>query len=223
MTKYIARRLLGAVPLVVGIATIVFFAVNLAPGDPTARFISPGMSQDVIDQMRSNFGLDEPVHIRYVRWLGAMVTGDFGYSFSHSRPVVDVLAEFVPNTLILSAAALLVAYESLLPQMIGLTLISGLFSRRRAEVFLWAVLVSGLITIVLSGFFPALGNDLEAPHAPHFIALRAGGLPEMDLADSYGLIAGGYWWTALFPALAIATLVVGVNLIADGIQAVLER
>jgi peptide/nickel transport system permease protein len=110
LTKYIARRLLGAIPLVIGIATIVFFAVNLAPGDPTARFLSPGMSQAVIDQMRTNFGLDEPVHVRYVKWVGAMLTGDFGYSFSHSRPVLDVLSDFLPNTLVLSAAALLVAF-----------------------------------------------------------------------------------------------------------------
>ena len=110
MTKYITRRLLGAIPLVVGIATIVFFAVNLAPGDPTARFIAPGMSQEVVDQMRTNFGLDEPVAVRYVKWLGAMLTGDFGYSFSHSRPVLSVLRDFVPNTLILSSAALFVAF-----------------------------------------------------------------------------------------------------------------
>jgi peptide/nickel transport system permease protein len=110
VTKYIARRLLGAIPLVIGIATIVFFAVNLAPGDPTARFLSPGMSQAVIDQMRSNFGLGEPVYVRYVKWIGAMLTGDFGYSFSHSRPVLDVLSDFLPNTLILSSTALLVAF-----------------------------------------------------------------------------------------------------------------
>jgi peptide/nickel transport system permease protein len=110
LTRYIVRRLLGAVPLVVGVATIVFFAVNLAPGDPTARFLSPGLSQEVIDQMRRNFGLDQPLLVRYVRWLGAMFTGDFGFSFSHSRQVLDVLADFLPNTLILSASALLVAF-----------------------------------------------------------------------------------------------------------------
>jgi peptide/nickel transport system permease protein len=110
VTRYVVRRLLGAFPLVLGIATIVFFAVNLAPGDPTLYYISPGMTQEVVEQMRVNFGLDEPVHIRYVRWLGAMLTGDFGYSMSHSRPVLDVLAEFLPNTLILSACALGMAF-----------------------------------------------------------------------------------------------------------------
>ncbi len=110
MTGYVVRRLLGAVPLVLGIATIVFFAVNLAPGEPGLYYISPGMTAEVVEQMRANFGLDEPVHIRYVKWLGAMLTGDFGYSFSHSRPVLDVLADFLPNTLLLSACALVVAF-----------------------------------------------------------------------------------------------------------------
>ena len=110
MTQYVVRRLLGAVPLVVGIATIVFFAFSLAPGDPALYYISPGMTQEVIEQTRANFGLDDPVHIRYVKWLGAMMTGDFGYSYSHSRPVLAVLADALPNTLILSACALAVAF-----------------------------------------------------------------------------------------------------------------
>jgi peptide/nickel transport system permease protein len=110
VTRYLARRLLGALPLILGIATIVFFAVNLAPGDPTLYYIAPGMTQEVIEQTRVNFGLDQPVHVRYVRWLGAMLTGDFGFSHSHSRPVIEVLAQFLPNTLLLSASALLVAF-----------------------------------------------------------------------------------------------------------------
>jgi peptide/nickel transport system permease protein len=110
VTKYVLRRLLGAIPLVLGIATIVFFAVNLAPGDPALYYISPGMTQEVVEQTRTNLGLDEPMHVRYVKWVGAMLTGDFGYSFSYSRPVLDVLADFLPNTLILSASALIVAF-----------------------------------------------------------------------------------------------------------------
>lgn len=110
MGKYVLRRLAGAIPLVLGIATIIFFLVNLAPGDPTLLLISPGVTADVIEQMRANFGLDQPIHIRYVRWLGAMLTGDFGYSFVYSRPVADLLMDALPNTLILSACALVVAF-----------------------------------------------------------------------------------------------------------------
>lgn len=110
MTRYVVRRLLGAIPLVLGIATIVFFVVNLAPGDPTLYLLAPGMNAEVVEQMRVNYGLDQPVHVRYVKWMGAMLTGDFGYSFTYNRPVLEVLMGFLPNTLILSACALALAF-----------------------------------------------------------------------------------------------------------------
>jgi peptide/nickel transport system permease protein len=110
VTGYVVRRLLGAGPLVLGVATIVFFAVSLAPGDPALYFLTPGMTQEVVEQTRANFGLDDPIPVRYVKWLGGMLTGDFGYSYSHSRPVLDVLLGFLPNTLLLSGCALLVAF-----------------------------------------------------------------------------------------------------------------
>lgn len=110
MTRYVLRRLAGAVPLVLGIATIIFFLIDLAPGDPVSLLIGPGVSAEVMQQMRENFGLDEPVHIRYVKWVGAMLTGDLGYSFSQSRPVLDVILDVLPNTLLLSACALLLAF-----------------------------------------------------------------------------------------------------------------
>jgi peptide/nickel transport system permease protein len=107
---YLVRRLLGAIPLVLGIATIVFFVLNLAPGDPVALYTAPNVSPEVMEQMRRNMGLDAPVHIRYFRWVGSMVQGDFGISFARNQPVRDVIAEILPNTLILSATALLLAF-----------------------------------------------------------------------------------------------------------------
>jgi len=104
--RYILRRVLGAVPLVLGIATILFFAVNLAPGDPALRFLSPNISPEAIEQIRHNMGLDQPVHVRYVKWLSASLRGDFGWSFTRNRPVADIIAEILPNTLILSLVAL---------------------------------------------------------------------------------------------------------------------
>jgi peptide/nickel transport system permease protein len=110
MTTFIVRRLLGAIPLVLGIATIIFFVVNLAPGDPTSRFLNPNMSPDAIEQVRVNLGLDQPIHIRYVRWLGALAQGDLGVSFSRNRPVMDIIQELLPNTLLLSFTAIGVAF-----------------------------------------------------------------------------------------------------------------
>ena len=110
MIRYLVRRVLLALPLVLGIVTILFFVINLAPGDPTQVMVRPGMRPEVIAQMRANFGLDQPLPVRYVKWLGALAQGDFGYSFSHGRPVVDVIGQMLPNTLLLSSAALLVAF-----------------------------------------------------------------------------------------------------------------
>ena len=110
MVGYIVRRLLAAIPLVLGVATIVFFVVHLAPGDPASLYIAPGVSPEAVEQVRQNMGLDRPVYERYVRWMGAMLQGDFGVSFSRNQPVRDVIVQILPNTLLLSFSALILAF-----------------------------------------------------------------------------------------------------------------
>jgi peptide/nickel transport system permease protein len=110
MIGYLLRRLLGAIPLLLGILTIIFFVVHLAPGDPTARFFNPNVSPDVIEQMRRNLGLDQPLHIQYWRWLSSFLTGDFGYSFGQMRPIGEILPEVLWNTLQLTLVSLVVIF-----------------------------------------------------------------------------------------------------------------
>jgi peptide/nickel transport system permease protein len=110
MTAYLVRRLLGAIPLLLGVATLIFFVLALAPGDPAAFYLNPNVPPDVIEQLRRNLGLDQPIHIRYVRWLGSFLTGDWGYSFAQSRPVSQILIEALPNTLILTGTALVLVF-----------------------------------------------------------------------------------------------------------------
>lgn len=110
MLPFIARRLLGAVPLVLGIATIAFFVLDLAPGDPATFFLSPTISAETVEQIRRNMGLDQPVHIRYVRWMTSILQGDFGVSFSRNQPVADIILQILPNTLLLSACAIVIAF-----------------------------------------------------------------------------------------------------------------
>ncbi|HSL71294.1 MAG TPA: ABC transporter permease [Longimicrobiales bacterium] len=110
MGAYILRRLLGAIPLLLGIATLIFFVLALAPGDPTASYVNPNMPAEVIEQLRRNFGLDQPIYIRYFKWLGAFLTGNFGHSFAQSRPVADILLETLPNTLVLTGIALVLVF-----------------------------------------------------------------------------------------------------------------
>jgi len=110
MAAYILRRLLGAIPLLLGIATLIFFVLALAPGDPTAAYLNPNIPADVLEQLRRNFGLDQPIYVRYVKWLGSFLTGNFGYSFAQSRPVADILLEALPNTLVLCGVALVLMF-----------------------------------------------------------------------------------------------------------------
>src|SRR4051812_5209142 len=68
------------------------------------------MPPAVMEQLRHNLGLDAPIHIRYIKWLIAFAHGDFGYSFAQSRPVIDILKEAVPNTLMLTAGAIVLVF-----------------------------------------------------------------------------------------------------------------
>src|SRR5688500_16994001 len=84
--------------------------MHAAPGDPTSMYLRPDIDPAVIEQMRKNLGLDQPVHVQYVRWLSSFATGDFGYSFSQKRPIVDIIKDTLPNTMLLSGIALLVIF-----------------------------------------------------------------------------------------------------------------
>ena len=110
MTSYIIRRLLQTIPLLLGILTLVFFIIHLAPGDPTAVYLHPSMAPEVLEQMRQNWGLDQPIYVQYWQWVKSFATGDFGVSLTRHRPVADILAERIPNTLILSGTALVIIF-----------------------------------------------------------------------------------------------------------------
>jgi peptide/nickel transport system permease protein len=107
---YLLRRLVGAIPLLLGILTLIFFIINLAPGDPTARYFNPNVAPEVIAQMRRNLGLDQPLHVQYFKWLTSFLQGNFGYSFGQMRPIGDILPEVLWNTVQLMLASLVVIF-----------------------------------------------------------------------------------------------------------------
>lgn len=117
MAAFVLRRLLGAVPLLLGIATLIFFVLHLAPGDPTASLFGPQVAPEVIEQTRRHFGLDQPIHVQYVKWLAATVTGNFGWSLNQGRPVADVVLDALPNTLVLTITSIVLVF--LLGTLIG--------------------------------------------------------------------------------------------------------
>jgi peptide/nickel transport system permease protein len=108
MGRWFAGRLAQSILLVWIVLTITFFILHLAPGDPMNRYFDPDMSPDTVEMMRRQLGLDRSVGEQYIRWIGSFARGDFGMSLRYARPVSDLLAEAIPNTLRLTVAALVV-------------------------------------------------------------------------------------------------------------------
>ncbi len=107
MTAYLLRRLVHAIALFLLISAIVFGLIHAAPGGPML-LIQPGITAEQAAEMRSAFGLDAPIPLQYVRWLGNALRGQFGSSLTYGQPVVDVVRERLPNTLALGGAALVI-------------------------------------------------------------------------------------------------------------------
>jgi peptide/nickel transport system permease protein len=102
---------LQAVGVVFMVTTLTFLLIHLAPGDPIAAALEGrGVTESVRQRWREDFGLDRPIGEQYVRWVANVARGDFGYSFSHRRPVRDVLADALPRTLTLVGLALILSF-----------------------------------------------------------------------------------------------------------------
>jgi peptide/nickel transport system permease protein len=107
MFQFIARRLLIAIPLLLGLLTLNFFLIHAAPGDPTDLFVTPDMDPEVRTLIIKSMGLDRPLHEQYFTYVREVVLEfNLGDSFLKKRPVADVLMDALPNTLQLSFLAL---------------------------------------------------------------------------------------------------------------------
>jgi peptide/nickel transport system permease protein len=108
VTRWTLRRAAAGVVLVWLVASLTFLLVSLAPGDATSRLFDPRIPAAARERWRRDFGLDRPLPERYLNWLREAAIGDLGISWSYHRPVVAVLGEALPNTLLLTSLGLLV-------------------------------------------------------------------------------------------------------------------
>ncbi len=118
MLRYIARRLLLTVPLLIGITLISFAVIHLAPGGPVemATDLNPKVTAEVRDRLKAYYGLDQPVHVQYLRWLGRMATLDFGESFSRDgRQVSEKIGERIPVTLAINVLSMVLIFLVAIP------------------------------------------------------------------------------------------------------------
>lgn len=105
MGSYIAKRILSAVPVLVGITVIVFLIMAFIPGDPATAILGSYATPENVEKLNRDLGLDKPMLQRYFIWLGNMLTGDFGRSFSLNRPVLDEILERFNATLVLAGVS----------------------------------------------------------------------------------------------------------------------
>jgi len=114
--KYLLRRLLVIIPTLLGISLVLFSILALAPGDPFEELaLNPNIPAEVRMNLRHQFGLDDPLPIRYLRWLTAMLHGDWGYSFVSRVNVQDLILQRLPTTLFVLGTAYVLALLIALP------------------------------------------------------------------------------------------------------------
>ena len=173
MVAYAVRRLLHAVPVLLGVSVVVFLTMKLVPGDQAEALLGPQATPEGIAQVRRTLGLDRPLYVQYTRWAWYAAQGDFGYSWNLGRPAIDVLVPKIGNTMTLGVASFLLAvalgvtggvvaagrsYSWIDRASVGLGAVVG-----NAPPF-WLGLVLVFVFAVLLGVFPSEGmHDLRSP------------------------------------------------------------
>jgi len=110
MTQYLVRRALISLPVLLLISIILYTILALAPGDPLTELASnPSFTEEMRENVRKSFGLDDPAPVRYAKWLGSFVQGNMGFSFTSRSPVSDLLLQRLPTTLYIAGVAYLIS------------------------------------------------------------------------------------------------------------------
>jgi peptide/nickel transport system permease protein len=147
--RYLVQRLLLVVVVLLGVSLLVFCVTRLTPGDPARVLLGPRATEEQVLRLRTAYGLDQPIHLQYLSWLGRIVRGDFGESIQLHRPVLGEVFERFRGTLILAAAAMAISFS------VGVAF--GVTAALRANSFLDRALMSvALLGISLPPFWVGL-------------------------------------------------------------------
>jgi len=206
---YLLRRLLLALPTLLGVAIVVFVLLRVVPGDPIAMMIPPGARQADIDNLRALYGLDRPILVQFATWLGALLQGDLGTSISQRQHVLGLVLNRLPATIELALTALSVAVALGLALALAATywrgrwpelVVDGVTGLAQAiPDFLWA-LIFVLLLGVLWPILPISGRidpRLDVTFASQFYIAES--LLRLDLGTLASLAEH-----IVLPALALA-------------------
>jgi len=212
VTTYVLRRLLLAVPTLVGVSLVAFVLVACAPGDPVKAILGDHYSEDQARALREQLHLDDPLPARYLRWAGGVLRGDLGTNNRTKRPVTQELAVRWPATAELATAALLLA--SLLGVAVGVTAathrgsvfdqvtMGGALSGVSLPIF-W---LAGILLVVVTRFDPSWPTGLRLPSTIFdFEPITGFTLLDAVLAGRPDVLRAGLRHLAL-PAIALGTI-----------------
>ena len=146
--KYIARRLIQIAIIFFVILTVLFLLFRLAPGDPVSRMVDPDMTPEDAELLISQLGLDKPIGMQYIYYLKNFFTGNFGESFHYGQPVIEIIWERLPNTILLFTTAII------LSALVGVFL-GKIASWRKGETTDTFMTIGALVTHTV--FLPWLG------------------------------------------------------------------
>jgi len=140
MAKLIVRRLLVAIPTLFVFSLLVFSLMHLAPGDPTLLYTGRVVSQEVYERTRAQLGLDEPLYTQYWKFVTSLLQGDLGRSHNYRVDVVELLKLRVPNSVMLSASAMLLTYIISVP----LGVLAAVKQRSAIDMIVLAIIALGM-------------------------------------------------------------------------------
>jgi len=196
--KYIIKRLLQAIPLLIGVSIIAFSIMHLAPGGPLSVYtLNPSITAQDIDKIKVILGLDQPIHIQYVKWAKGMFTGNWGTTFFGGRPVFDVIVERIPATFLLMGSAMSIAI------IIGMCIgILGAF--KRYSVFDYLATTGAMVALSFPTFWFGL-------MAIYIFSLKLGWFPSGGMFT----LGGEEGVFDLFRHLVLPTVVLALVLVAQ--------
>jgi ABC-type dipeptide/oligopeptide/nickel transport system permease component len=163
MIRFVVRRLLLTIPVLLGVATLVFSLIHLVPGDPAQVMLGEGASPQEVARLRARLGLDRPLIAQYGDFMAGLVRGDLGSSMRFNEPVTTIIVERMPATFELAAASMLVGIAIAIPLGIA------------AAVWKGTAIDHGAMTLALLGI--SIPNFWLGPLLAIVFAVELGWLP----------------------------------------------
>lgn len=201
MTRYIIRRLAQVVPLMIFISMLIFAIANLVPGSPVQNLIAQlgthvRLTQEDIDRITAYYGLDQPVYTRYFTWIGNVLQGDLGVSMTMQRPVDELILQSLPNTLLLTGTAFVLALLFAVPV--------GVYGAVRRNTWFDHATTAGAVSgYSIPTFWFALMLLLLIA-----VKFEQWGLPSLPSGGAYDIRGGGGFWDRvqhlILPAVSLA-------------------